>query len=247
MPQPPYILIVDDEPEVRMMLRMVLERAGYRTEQAVNGLQAVNRCCEEKPDLVVMDVMMPLLDGIEACRRIRQFSNLPVILLTACDEEELLVAGFSAGAFDFLTKPFRPRELLARVAALLRREQPPVQKGFELPSGPPQLRYADLSLDLRTREVLRGGASLNVTANSFHLLQYFMHRPGEVITKESLLREVWETAALNTGPGPDGGNMIEAAIKRLRKELGDDSRQPRYIKTIWGVGYKFGEQPENVK
>lgn len=237
MAQSPCILIVDDESEIRTMLKMMLERAGFQTEEAENGLQAVRRCqAEPPPDLVVMDVAMPVMDGIEACRCIRAFSTLPVILLTVCDEEETLLAGFGAGAYDFLTKPFRPRELLARVNALLERARPARQPEAALPAVKENssLRYADLVLDPRRHEVRRGGATLNITASGFHLLMYFMSRPGEVITKESLLRDVW-------GCTGEKDNMVEAAIKRLRKELGDDPRHPRYIKTVWGVGYRFGE------
>lgn len=236
MPQPACILIADDDPEIRIMVKVVVEKAGYRTVLVENGFQAVQAVRTSSLDLLVMDVMMPGMDGFEACRQIRAFSDLPIILLTVRSEEDDLVNGLTAGAFDYLTKPFRPRELVARIQTQLQRSRAhnpdrPVEQSRTLV-------YADLSLDLRNREVLLGGQRLNITVMGYHLLEYFLNRIGEVISKDQLQREVWDYPDT-----VDGKNMIEAAIKRLRKELGDDSRDPRYIKTVWGVGYKFGEKP----
>jgi len=235
MQQSACILIVDDDPQIRATVRMVVEKAGFQSLVVENGLQAVQACRENTIDLVVMDVMMPVLDGLQACRSIRRFSSVPVILLTARSEEDDLVLGFSAGAYDFLTKPFRPRELIARIQALLNRASP------QPDSLPGPIVYGDLVLDPRSREVTRGGEQINVTAMGYQILEYLMLHTGEVVSKETLLRDVWSYA------DPVGGhNMVEAAIKRLRHELNDDPREPRYIKTIWGVGYRFGEGTSRV-
>ena len=232
MPQPACILIADDDPEIRHMVKLVVEKAGFHSVLVEDGLQAVRAVREGGADLLVMDVMMPVMDGFEATRAIRAFSDLPIILLTVRGEEDDLVTGLTAGAFDFLTKPFRPRELVARIQAQLKRS------GASADGHPRVLVYEDLSLDPRSREVLRGGQPLNITAMGYTLLEYLMNRAGMVVSKEELLREVWSYSETE-----NGSNMVEAAVKRLRKELGDDSRQPRFIKTVWGVGYKFGEKP----
>lgn len=227
------ILVVDDQNELRAMVKMVLEKAGYRTEQAENGAAALSRVRagfdgSGPVDLVVMDVVMPVMDGLEACRRIREFSQVPVLLLSARGEEDDLVDGFNAGAYDYMIKPFRPRELVARVQTHLKRAE-------ARPAPSERLVYDDLDLDAKAHQVYVHGAPVDITAIGFHLLEYFLRHPGEVVSKEVLLREVWAYAS-----PVNANNMVEAAIKRLRKELGDDSRSPRYIKTIWGSGYRLG-------
>lgn len=229
MQPPACILIVDDESELRTMLRLLMEKSGYRTLQAENGARAVHLCRENPVDAIIMDVMMPVMDGMEACRIIRSFSDVPIILLTVQSEEDDLIKGFSAGAYDYLTKPFRTRELVARVQSLLKRVhlRPPVPGR--------KLVHGDLSLDPRTRMVLLGSEPVEISAMGYQILEYFMQHAGEVISKEVLLREIWAYE------DPVGGkNMVEAAIKRLRRELRDDPRDPHYIRTIWGVGYRFG-------
>jgi DNA-binding response OmpR family regulator len=226
---PAKILITDDDAGIREMVRVTVEKAGYRTLQAQNGAEALRIVREQALDLLIMDVNMPELDGLETIRAIRQFSDLPIILLTVLSDEEHVVTGFQAGAYDYLTKPFRPRELLARVDALLRRSAMQTR-----PASSANLTYADLELDQRAQQVLKNGRPVETTAMGYQILEYFMRRPGQLISKEDLLRDVWDQ--------PVGGhNMVEAAIKRLRRELDDDPREPRYIKTIWGAGYRFGD------
>lgn len=229
MQQPACILIADDDPEIRTTVKLVVEKAEYRAEVVENGRLAVEACRHRKVDLVVMDMIMPVMDGLEACRAIRSFSLVPVILLTARTDEDDLVRGFSAGAYDFLTKPFRPRELVVRIKAQLDRAGAPPA------AGPGLLTYEDLALDSRARLVTRGGEPVDLTAMGYQIMEYLMVHAGEAVSKETLLRDVW----LYVDP-VGGRNMVEAAIKRLRHELGDDPHEPRYIKTVWGVGYRFG-------
>lgn len=225
---PACILVVDDQPDLRAMLKMALEKAGYQIREAENGEKALRVLREQKIDCVVMDVVMPVMDGLEACRRLREFSRVPVLLLSARDAEEDLVEGLNAGAYDYMIKPFRPRELVARIQSHIKRAEMHVE--------PPRLlQYDDLSLDSMARQVYVAGERVDVTVMGYNLLEYFMLHPGEVVSKDTLLREVWAYAE-----PVNGTNMVEAAIKRLRKELRDDSRSPRYIKTIWGLGYRFG-------
>jgi DNA-binding response OmpR family regulator len=218
------------------MLRMVLEKAGYRTQEAENGAQALEIARACAVDCVVMDVVMPVMDGLEACRTIRQFSQVPVLLLSARGEEDDLVEGFTAGAYDYMIKPFRPRELVARVGMHLKRAAESARPPADRDGSPAnRLEFLDLILDARARQVFVAGEPVDMTVTGYSLLEYFMRHPAEVISKEVLLREVWaDNSPVN------GKNMVEAAIKRLRKELRDDSRNPRYIKTVWGLGYRLG-------
>jgi DNA-binding response OmpR family regulator len=186
MPQSACILIADDDAEIRALVQTVLEKAGYRTAQVENGYQALQTCREQAVDLVVMDVMMPVMDGLEACRKIRRFSNVPVILLTVHADENALVNGFEAGALDYLAKPFRPRELLARIKVQL--DHAPARQS---PRAPNKLTYQSLVLDRRTHEVRVDGLVAPVSATSYQLLEYFLRRPGEVVSKTDLLRDVW--------------------------------------------------------
>jgi DNA-binding response OmpR family regulator len=228
MEQSACILIADDDAHIRATVKLVVEKAGYSTVVVENGFLAVQVCRERSVDLAVMDMIMPVMDGLEACRTIRQFSDMPVILLTARSDEDSIVSGFNAGAYDYLTKPFRPRELVARIKTLLERARPVLAVNAPI-------SFADLMLDPRSRVITRGGEALNITAMGYQILEYLMRHNGEVVSKEDLLREVWASS------DPVGGrNMVEAAIKRLRHELRDDPHQPKYIKTVWGVGYRFG-------
>lgn len=222
------ILVVDDEAELRTMVRMVLERAGYQVLLAGDGQEALRLFQENPADLVLLDVMMPVMDGVETCRLLRKVSNVPVIFLTVRWDEEDLVMGFDAGAIDYIDKPFRPRELTARIQAALQRA--PVRPKT-------RLTYLDLTLDPKTRQVRRENKLLAITPQGFLLLEYFLMHQGEVVSKADLLRAVWAYIE------PIGaGNMVEAAIKRLRHDLQDDSRDPRYIRTVWRSGYQMGEK-----
>jgi DNA-binding response OmpR family regulator len=226
--QKKMILFADDDPLTQEMVKQVLESAGYAVLLAESGMEAVQIVQQEPVNLVLLDIMMPVMDGYETCQAIQEISSVPIIFLTALIDEEEIVNCFTMGAYDCITKPFRARELVARIKAVLQRAP-----GAPNPCGR-ILTCKDLVLDQKSRRVRKNGSLLNLSPTSYQLLGYFMLHPGQLVTKGDLLHNVWSSQH------PVGGdNMVEAAIKRLRKELGDDPRNQYYIKTIWGQGYRF--------
>jgi DNA-binding response OmpR family regulator len=220
------VLVVDDEPIVREVVVSYLEQEGYRTLEAGDGDTARRLLQEDPPTLVVLDVMLPGTDGLELCRWIRARSDLPVIMLTARGEEADRIVGLELGADDYVTKPFSPRELTARVRTVLRRSSPRVPK-----TG--RLTFEELELDARTREVTRGGEALRLTAKEFDLLWFLSNHPRQVFSREQLMDRVWGyEAALDTG-------TVTVHIRRLREKIEDDPSHPRRLQTVWGVGYRF--------
>jgi two-component system, OmpR family, response regulator MprA len=221
------ILVVDDEPAVRESLRRALQLEGYAVDLAGDGEEALERVTGDGVDAVVLDVNMPRLDGLEACRRLRaQGNTLPVLMLTARDEVSDRVAGLDAGADDYVVKPFALEELLARLRALLRRAVP--DGGGEV------LRFADVELDLGTREVRRGGEPIELTRTEFSLLELFLRNPRQVLTRSIIFERVW---------GYDfgfGSNSLDVYIGYLRRKTEQGGR-PRLIQTIRGVGYALRE------
>ena len=220
------VLVVDDEPIVRDVVVRYLEREGYRTLEAGDGGGARELLERQSPDLVVLDVMLPGIDGLELCRWIRDRSAMPVILLTARGEEADRIVGLELGADDYVTKPFSPRELVARVRAVLRRSAPA--------AGPErQLAFDGLELNGETREVRRGGRELRLTAKEFDLLWFLASHPRRVFSRDQLMRSVWGyQAALDTG-------TVTVHVRRLREKVEDDPSRPRMLETVWGVGYRF--------
>ena len=220
------ILIVDDEPAVRESLRRALELESYEIELAENGREALELLATNGPDAVILDVLMPGLDGLEVCRRIRRAGNrVPVLMLTARDEVENRVAGLDAGADDYVTKPFALEELLARVRALLRRTTEGTDE---------VLRFADVELDPGTREVRRGGDLIELTRTEFSLLELFLLNPRQVLTRSIIFERVW---------GYDFGfasNSLDVYIGYLRRKT-EASGKPRLIQTVRGVGYALRE------
>jgi two-component system response regulator ResD len=220
------VLVVDDEPIVREVAVRYLERAGYRTQEAGDGLTARRLLEEEPPDLVVLDVMLPGVDGLELCRWIRASSQLPVIMLTARGEEADRIVGLELGADDYITKPFSPRELTARVRTVLRRAAPP-DRVVE------RLSFGDVALDAGTREVRRDGRPLKLTAKEFDLLWFLASHPRRVFGRDQLMARVWGyEAALDTG-------TVTVHVRRLREKIEDDPSRPRHLQTVWGVGYRL--------
>jgi len=221
------ILVVDDEPAVRESLRRALQLEGYEVELAGDGQEALERLEGDGTDAVLLDVSMPRLDGLEACRRLRSGgSSIPVLMLTARDEVQDRVAGLDAGADDYVVKPFALEELLARLRALLRR------------AGPAEgevLRFADLELDPSTREARRGGDAFELTRTEFSLLELFLLNPRQVLTRSVIFERVW---------GYDfgfGSNSLDVYIGYLRRKT-EAGGKPRLIQTIRGVGYALREQ-----
>lgn len=219
------ILVVDDEPTIRDVVEQYLRRDGYETIAAGDGIEAVARAAEA--DLIVLDLMLPRLDGFEAFRQIRAGSSVPVIMLTARSEEVDKLVGLGLGADDYVTKPFSPRELVARVQAVLRRAQGgPHQPGDSI-------LIDSLRINPRTRTVERSGTPIELTAREFDLLFFLAGSPGQVFTREQLLDQVWDYHF------PGDTSTVTVHIRRLREKVEPDPVRPRYIKTVWGVGYKF--------
>jgi DNA-binding response OmpR family regulator len=220
------VLVVDDEPIVREVVVSYLQREGYRTLEAEDGDRARELLESESPSLVVLDVMLPGTDGLELCRWIRGRSELPIIMLTARGEEADRIVGLELGADDYVTKPFSPRELAARVRTVLRRSSSEVSEAE-------RLSFEDLSLDARTREVKKSGVELRLTAKEFDLLWFLARHPRQVFSRDQLMDRVWGyEAALDTG-------TVTVHIRRLREKIEDDPSQPRFLQTVWGVGYRF--------
>jgi len=220
------VLVVDDEPIVRSVVVRYLEREGYETLEAGDGETARELLERENPSLVVLDLMLPGMDGLSLCRWIRSRGNLPVIMLTALGEEADRIVGLEVGADDYVTKPFSPRELAARVKTVLRRAAP-ISTGFE------RIDAAGLLLDAPTREAHKDGVPLRLTALEFDLLWFLASNPRRVFSRGQLMDSVWGyTAALDTG-------TVTVHVRRLREKIEDDPSRPRHLETVWGVGYRF--------
>jgi len=226
------ILVVDDDRAVRDSLRRSLEFNGYDVDVAGDGLDALDRIAARRPDAVVLDVMMPRVGGLEACRRLRaDGDDVPILVLTARDSVADRVAGLDAGADDYLVKPFALEELLARLRALLRRSAAPEASGAEA-----VLSFADLVLDPSTREVTRGGRAIRLTRTEFSLLELFLRHPRQVLDRARILEEVWGYDF------PTTANSLEVYVGYLRRKT-EAEGEPRLLHTVRGVGYTLRETP----
>jgi two-component system KDP operon response regulator KdpE len=222
------ILIVDDEARMRRFVRMNLDLEGYEVLEAENGLAALQRVRDDMPDLVLLDVMMPDLDGFETLARIREMSAVPVIMLTVKGDEEDRIKGLDLGADDYITKPFSPRELVSRIRAVLRRTEPTKAQSEE-----PLVVDADLSIDFPRREVVVHGERIKLRPTEYRLLSHLVENDGWIVPQETLLSKVW---------GPeyrDDTQLLRLYINYLRKKIEPDPATPRYIFTERGVGYRF--------
>jgi DNA-binding response OmpR family regulator len=220
------VLVVDDEPTIREIIVRYLAREGYETLEAADGERARELVETDPPDLVVLDVMLPGIDGLELCRWIRSSSRLPVIMLTARGEESDRIVGLELGADDYVTKPFSPRELAARVRTVLRRAEP---EGIL----EERLSFNGLAIDSGTREVMKGSTPLRLTAREFDLLWFLASHPRRVFSREHLMRRVWGyAAALDTG-------TVTVHVRRLREKIEDEPSHPQHLETVWGIGYRF--------
>jgi DNA-binding response OmpR family regulator len=215
------VLVVEDEPEIADAVVQRLRSEGFDARSVADGRAAVDLCRRLKPDLVVLDLMLPGLDGLEVCRRIQAERRVPVVMLTARDDETDLVVGLSVGADDYVSKPFSPRELVARIRAVLRRAADAADGAV--------LRQGDLELDPASRHVRRDGAEVHLTPIEFDLLAHLLARPGIVFRREQLLADVWGYAE---GAGP---RTVDSHVRALRRKLGDDA-----VRTVHGVGYGLG-------
>jgi DNA-binding response OmpR family regulator len=233
----PKILLVDDEQAITANLAPFLERSGFVVDVAADGEEALRQVASFGPDLIVLDILMPRVDGREVLRRLRQADNwTPVILLTQVGESTERAMALEEGADDYLNKPFDPHELVARVRAVLRRArpgQPPLASAQRLTSG-------DLSLDRRTRRAYVGSEELRLTPKALALLEYLMTHPDELLTRDRLLDTVWGWDY------PTGTRTVDTRIAELRRALDDEPAQPRYIETVPGQGYRFVGHVEAV-
>lgn len=227
---PARVLIAEDDPTVSEVITRYLQREGFVVERASDGADALARAMANPPDLLVLDLMLPTMDGFEVCRRLRAAMPVPVIMLTARDEESDRIAGLEIGADDYVSKPFSPRELTARVKAVLRRATGAVQSGPT--DGPDVLRADGVEVDTVAHEVRVGGAEVALTSREFDLLVHFMRHPRRAFRREELLERVWGFSYGDT-------STVTVHVRRLREKIERDPAQPRHVCTVWGVGYRF--------
>ena len=221
------ILVVEDEPAMVAGLRDNFEFEGYEVITAQDGIEGLERALEESPDLVVLDVMMPRMSGLEVCKQLRaKRASLPIIMLTARGQEIDKVVGLELGADDYVTKPFSIRELLARVKSVLRRTA-------VLPKDKEQHSFSDVEVDLRRCRVVRSGKALDISSKEFDLLKYFICHPGETLSRDRLLEDVWGYENYPTT------RTVDTHLVRLRQKLEPDPEQPQYFLTVHGTGYRF--------
>ena len=232
MPDSATILLVDDEESVQKLLTYPLERDGYRVVQARDGDEALARFDAEKVDLVVLDVMLPKLDGLEVCKRLRARSTVPIVMLTARDDEFDKVVGLELGADDYITKPFSIREFRSRIRALLRRASTPRHE----PAEEEVIEIDGLRIDPVRRSVEVGGTSVQLTYVEFELLRTLAQRPGRVLSPQALLEALWG------GSDYREPRTIDVHVRHLREKLERDPREPQFILTVRGVGYRFAER-----
>jgi two-component system alkaline phosphatase synthesis response regulator PhoP len=225
----PRVLVVDDESIVTEVVQRYLVREGFQVFAAADGESALAATRDHGPDLIVLDLMLPKVDGLEVCRRLRSESSIPIIMLTAKGEESDKILGLGLGADDYLTKPFSPRELVARVKAVLRRAQ--ATAAAQLPGD--QIRAGSLRINPRARAVDRDDEPLHLTAKEFDLLYFLAKNAGQVFSREQLLDNVWDYEWYGDP------STVTVHIRRLREKVEPNPMRPTYIKTVWGVGYKF--------
>lgn len=227
------ILVVDDEVDIVDFIDDYLTGEGYEVIKAYDGVKALDKMRQDLPDLVVLDIMLPGLDGFEVCKRIRTESTIPILMLTAKDTDVDRIVGLEIGADDYMPKPFNPRELVARVKAILRRTY---RQDYQPRSQMATLKHKDLSIDAERRTATIGHSQLELTMKEFDLLRFLMQNPGHVYSRDHLLDYVW---------GQDsfvGARTVDVHIRRLREQIETNASQPEYIITVWGVGYKFTDE-----
>ncbi|HEY0166567.1 MAG TPA: response regulator transcription factor [Jatrophihabitans sp.] len=227
-------VIIDDDADIRALIGELLRQSGFQVTEAATGAEGVAAVREAQPDVVTLDLNLPDLDGIEVCRRIREITDAYVVMLTARPDEIDRLMGLEIGADDYLTKPFSPRELRARIAAMLRRPRSTGAPAAEPGPPPASVRHGGLEVDIEGRLALLDGVELELTRTEFDLLATLLSGPRRVWPRETLLRTVWGTDWVSDG------HLVEVHMANLRRKLGDDPRSGRYIRTVRGVGYRLG-------
>ncbi len=242
------ILVIEDEANIVDLIRLYLEQAGYAMISAADGITGLELHAREKPDLVILDLMLPALDGMEVCRRIRAWANTPILMLTARQGEEDRIAGLELGADDYLVKPFSPRELVSRVKAILRRSNASSEakqatqtstaaEDAQEQINDEEIRYKSLVVNIPARRVIVSEQQVTLTVKEFDLLVTLASSPDRVFTREALLNQVWGYTYLGDG------RTVDVHIGTLRKKLEAVTDAPHHIQTVWGVGYKFVPSP----
>ena len=227
------ILVVDDEVDIVEFIEDYLTEEGYEVIKAYDGVEALDKMRQDLPDFVVLDIMLPGLDGFEVCKQMRTESAVPILMLTAKDTDVDKIVGLEIGADDYMPKPFNPRELVARVKAILRRTY---HQDYQPRNQAATLKHKDLFIDTERRVATIGHRQLELTMKEFDLLLFLIQNPGHVYSRDHLLDYVW---------GQDsfvGGRTVDVHIRRLREQIETDASQPQYIITVWGVGYKFADE-----
>ncbi|WP_157418396.1 response regulator transcription factor [Bacillus cereus] len=232
------ILIADDDKEIRNLLKIYLERELYMVDTAINGEEALHLFNQNNYNLVILDLMMPKIDGIEVCKKLRDKTNIPILMLTAKDHEVDKILGLSIGADDYITKPFSIHEVIARVKALMRRFL--VLGSNDTAQEKTTLSFKGLTINLNTYTVHTNKEEISLTGKELELLKFFTSNPGQVFTKTQLFRNVWDDNYI------EDDNTVMVHIRKLRKKIEIDPSNPKFIQTIWGIGYKFvGEKLED--
>jgi DNA-binding response OmpR family regulator len=226
------ILIIEDDANTAALITLYCEREGFRTFAAADGLSGLEKAGKEQPDLVILDLMLPEMDGWEVCRHLRQTSDIPIIMLTARGDEIDRVSGLSLGADDYVVKPFSPRELVERVKAVLRRTRRPIEAESHI------LSHTGLQLDLKKRRVSVGGKSVDLTPHEYRLLETLMTSPGRIYNRDELLDRLYPM-----GEAMVIDRVVDVHIGKLRQKIEPDPPVPQYILTVRGVGYRFADRP----
>ena len=227
------ILVVDDEVDIVDFIGSYLMGEGYEVVEAYDGVDALDKMRQDRPDLVILDIMLPKLDGLEVCKQMRSESTVPILMVTAKGSDVDKIVGLEIGADDYIPKPFNPRELVARVKAILRRTY---REDYQPDSQTAVLKHKDLSIDTERRRITIGDRLLELTMKEFDLLLFLMQNLGHVYSRDQLLDHVW---------GQDsfvGARTVDVHIRRLREQIETDASRPQYIQTVWGVGYKFTDE-----
>ncbi|MCP3773610.1 response regulator transcription factor [Paenibacillus sp. MZ04-78.2] len=225
----PTILLVDDEKEIIDLLEIYLKNEGYRLLRASNGIEALSVLQKEDVDLIVLDIMMPKMDGIEACLKIREQKHMPIIMLSAKSQDMDKILGLSTGADDYVAKPFNPLELIARIKSQLRRY---TRLNVQRPNKEHELEIDELTINTATHEVKLDGRDIKLTPREFAILELLARHRGTVWSIEKIYETVWKEAYF------DSDNTVMVHIRKIREKIEDNPRKPKFIKTVWGVGYK---------